>query len=133
MRFAPSGAQLNRRAHLLIPGGGSYLLALSALFALGGKVADVAGRRRVVILGVIGFALFSALCGATPTGSAGQAWIITCRALQGASAAFMFPAALAIVVATFPVNQRGKALAVFFSISGGLTAIGPIAGGYLTQ
>jgi EmrB/QacA subfamily drug resistance transporter len=111
----------------------SYLLALSALFALGGKVADVYGRRRVVMFGVIGFALFSALCGATPTGSGGEAWIIVFRALQGASAAFMFPAALAIVVATFPVNERGKALAVFFSISGGLTAIGPIAGGYLTQ
>ncbi len=110
-----------------------YLLSLSALFALGGKVADVYGHRRVVLLGVTAFAICSALCGATPTGSIAEAWIIFFRILQGASAAFLFPAALAIVVAAYPVNERGKALAIFFSISGGLTAIGPIAGGYLTQ
>jgi predicted MFS family arabinose efflux permease len=45
----------------------------------------------------------------------------------------MFPASVAIVVASFPVRERGRAMAIFFGISGGLTAIGPIAGGYLTQ
>jgi EmrB/QacA subfamily drug resistance transporter len=129
--------QLQRDLHLS-PNGtqwivNGYLLAISALFALGGRVADVVGRRRVVIYGVFFFALFSALCGATPTSSIAQTWIIVCRVLQGASAAFLFPAALAIVAASFPMNERGKALAIFFSISGGLTAIGPIAGGYLTQ
>jgi MFS family permease len=53
--------------------------------------------------------------------------------MQGLSAALMVPAALAVVVASFPLGERGKALAIFFGISGGLTAIGPIAGGYLTQ
>ena len=110
-----------------------YLLAISAMFALGGRVSDVFGHRRVLVPAIVAFALFSALCGATPTGSIGQAWIIFFRVLQGASAAFLFPSALATVVATFPVNERGKALATFFSISGGLTSIGPIAGGYLTQ
>jgi len=110
-----------------------YLLSLSGLFALGGRVADVLGHRRTVIWGVIAFAVFSALCGATPTGSAGEAWIIVFRILQGAAAAFLFPAALAIVIANYEVSERGKYLAIFFSISGGLTAIGPIAGGYLTQ
>jgi len=110
-----------------------YLLSLSALFALGGRVADVVGHRKVLLAGVIAFATFSAACGATPTGPAGAAWIITFRVLQGASAAFLFPAALAITVAAFPLHERGRALAVFFSVSGGLTAIGPLAGGYLTQ
>ncbi len=110
-----------------------YLLALSAFFALGGKVADIVGRRRMVLIGVSGFAICSALCGLTPTGSIGQEWIIAFRVLQGVSAAFLFPAALAIVVATYPVHERGKALAIFFSVSGGLTAVGPILGGYLTQ
>ncbi len=110
-----------------------YLLSLSALFALGGRVADIFGHRRMVILGTVTFALFSALCGATPTGSIGQTWIIVFRVLQGASAAFLFPAALAIVVANYEVHERGKYLAIFFSVSGGLTAIGPVAGGYLTQ
>jgi len=111
----------------------AYLLALSALFALGGKVADVYGPRRMVLVGVIAFAICSALCGATPTGSAGETWLIVFRALQGASAAVLFPAALAIVVASYEVSERGKALAIFFSVTGALTAVGPIAGGYLTE
>jgi EmrB/QacA subfamily drug resistance transporter len=110
-----------------------YLLALSALFVLGGKLADVLGHRRMVIIGVAGFALSSALCGATPTGAIGEAWLITFRIVQGAFAALLFPAALAIVVAAYPIEERGRALAVFFGISGGLTAIGPLAGGYLTE
>jgi EmrB/QacA subfamily drug resistance transporter len=110
-----------------------YLLALSALFAFGGKLGDVLGRRRMVVIGVIGFAVSSALCGATPTGSIAEAWIIFFRVVQGASAALMFPAAVGIVVASFPLRERGKAMALFFGITGGLTAIGPIAGGYLTQ
>jgi EmrB/QacA subfamily drug resistance transporter len=110
-----------------------YLLSLSALFAFGGKLGDVLGRRRMVVIGVIGFALASACCGFTPTGSIAEAWIITFRVIQGATAALMFPAAVGIVVASFPLRERGKAMAIFFGISGGLTAIGPISGGYLTQ
>ena len=56
---------------------------------------------------------------------------MTFRVVQGAGGAIMFPAALAIVVETFDVSARGRALALFFGIAGGLTAIGPIAGGYL--
>ncbi len=111
----------------------AYLLSLSALFAFGGRVADIAGRRRMVTVGVIMFAGASALCGATPTGNVGEAWMICFRVIQGAGAAIMFPAALAIVVAAFPVAERGKAMAIFFGITGGLTAIGPLAGGYLTE
>ncbi len=110
-----------------------YLLSLSALFAFGGKLGDVLGRRRMVTYGVIGFAIASAFCGFTPTGSIAQAWIIFWRVVQGAMAALMFPAAVGIVVASFPLRERGRAMAIFFGISGGLTAIGPIAGGFLTQ
>ena len=110
-----------------------YLLALSALFAFGGKLGDARGRRRMVVIGVIGFAVTSAACGFTPKGSVAQVWIIVFRILQGASAALLFPAAVGIVVAAFPVRERGRAMAIFFGVAGGLTAIGPIAGGYLTQ
>ena len=110
-----------------------YLLSLSALFAFGGRIADIAGHRSMVVLGVIVFATASALCGATPTGSLDEAWIITFRVIQGAGAAIMFPAALAIVLGAFPVSERGKALALFFAITGGLTSIGPLAGGYLVE
>jgi EmrB/QacA subfamily drug resistance transporter len=110
-----------------------YLLALSALFAFGGRLADIAGHRTMVIVGVTGFALASALCGATPTGDLAEAWMISFRVVQGAFAALMFPAALAIVVAAFDISERGKAMATFFGVTGGLTAVGPLAGGYLTE
>jgi EmrB/QacA subfamily drug resistance transporter len=111
----------------------SYLLALAALFAFGGRLADTVGHRSMVVLGVIIFAGSSALCGLTPSGSAAEAWLVAFRALQGAGGAIMFPAALAIVVQTFDLRSRGRALALFFGIAGGLTAIGPIAGGYLLE
>jgi EmrB/QacA subfamily drug resistance transporter len=111
----------------------AYLLTLAALFAFGGRLADIAGHRRMVVLGVIIFAGASALCGATPSGSAAEAWLVTFRAVQGAGGAIMFPAAIAIVVVTFDLHSRGRALALFFGIAGALTAIGPIAGGYLIE
>ena len=109
----------------------AYLLALAALFALGGKLSDVLGHRRMVLVGTVGFAVASILCGATPTGAGAEAWLIVARLLQGAFGALLFPAALAIVFNSFAPRERGKALALFFGISGGLTSVGPIAGSFL--
>jgi EmrB/QacA subfamily drug resistance transporter len=111
----------------------AYLLTLAALFAFGGRLADTHGHRKMVVLGVILFAGASALCGATPAGGGAEAWLIAFRALQGAGGAIMFPAAIAIVVVTFDLRSRGRALALFFGIAGALTAIGPIAGGWLIE
>ena len=110
-----------------------YLLSLSALFAFGGRLADVLGHRRMVLIGIVAFAGFSGLCGATPKGAWAEPWLITFRVLQGAGAALLFPAALAIVVAAFPLRERGRALAVFFGVTGALTSVGPLLGGYLTE
>ena len=110
-----------------------YLLSLAAFFAFGGRLADTLGHRKMVILGVVVFAVASGLCGLTPTSGIAEAWIVAFRVLQGIGGAIMFPAALAIVVQTFPLHDRGKALAAFFGSAGGLTAVGPILGGYLTQ
>jgi EmrB/QacA subfamily drug resistance transporter len=110
-----------------------YLLSLSALFAFGGRLADIAGHRRMVVTGVVVFAVASALCGATPDSALDESWLIVFRVIQGAGAAIMFPAALAIVLDAFPVAERGRAMAIFFAIAGGLTAIGPLAGGYLVE
>jgi len=111
----------------------AYLLSLASFFAFGGRLADTVGHKKMVVLGVIIFAGSSAMCGLTPAGSAAEAWIVTFRLIQGVGGAIMFPAALAIVVQTFDLHQRGRALALFFGIAGGLTAIGPILGGFLTQ
>ena len=110
-----------------------YLLGLAATFAFWGRVADVAGHRKMAIIGTLVFVIASTMCGLTPDGDIASAWIIGFRIIQGVGAAMLFPAALAIVVASFPVSERGRALAIFFAITGGFTAIGPIAGGYLTE
>jgi EmrB/QacA subfamily drug resistance transporter len=129
--------QVQRELHLTSTGVqwavNAYLLSLAALFAFGGRLADTVGHRKMVTLGVVLFAAASAMCGLTPKGSLAEAWIVTFRVVQGAGGAIMFPAALAIVVQTFALRERGRALAIFFGIAGGLTAIGPILGGYLTQ
>src|SRR6516165_4135369 len=111
----------------------AYLLTLAALFAFGGRLADIAGHRRMAVLGVIIFAGASALCGATPAGGAAETWLVAFRAVQGVGGAIMFPAAIAIVVVTFDLRSRGRALALFFGLAGALTAVGPIVGGYLIQ
>ncbi|MER6916311.1 MFS transporter [Streptomyces sp. NPDC000594] len=110
----------------------AYLLALAACFALGGRLADIHGHRRVTLIGTLIFVTASVLCGCVPAGEYAQAWMITFRAVQGVGAALLFPAALAVVTAVFPVERRGRALALFFGLSGALTAIGPLLGGVLT-
>ena len=110
----------------------AYLLALAATFALGGRLADTLGSRRLVTAGVILFATSSALCGLTPDNSLAEAWLIVFRATQGIGAALMIPAALALVISSYEVSERGQKLAIFFAITGALTSVGPIAGGYLT-
>ena len=110
-----------------------YLIALAALFALGGRLSDIFGHTKMCVIGVIVFVVASTMCGFTPKGTYAEGWIVSFRALQGAGGALMFPAALAIVVNTFPLRERGRALALFFGIAGGLTALGPILGGYLTE
>ena len=111
----------------------AYLLALAATFAFGGRLADIFGHRRMVVTGIVVFAAASALNGAVPSGEFAEAWLITFRAVQGFGAALMLPAALAIVVSSYGVHERGRALAKFFGITGAMTAVGPIAGGYLTE
>ncbi|MEU8707707.1 MFS transporter [Streptomyces sp. NPDC048565] len=109
----------------------AYLLALAAFFALGGRLSDIFGHRRVMVIGTLLFVISSVLCGCVPRGDFAQTWLIIFRALQGLGAALMFPAALAVVIAVFPVGKRGRALALFFGVSGALTAVGPLLGGWL--
>jgi EmrB/QacA subfamily drug resistance transporter len=110
-----------------------YLLALAAMFAFGGRISDMLGHRRMVVIGVIVFTVASIACGLTPKGSYAETWIVVWRVVQGVGGAIMYPAALAIVVSAYPVRERGKAMAIFFGVAGGLTSVGPILGGYLSE
>ena len=111
----------------------AYLLGLAVFFAFGGRLADIYGHTKICVIGVVVFAISSAMCGLTPATSIAEPWLIFFRGVQGAGGALLFPAALAIVIQNFELSERGKALAIFFGIAGGLTAVGPILGGYLTS
>ncbi|MDM7855211.1 MFS transporter [Cellulomonas alba] len=108
----------------------AYTLAFGGLLLLGGRIADYVGRKRTLLIGLLGFALASALGGAAQ--SAGM--LFGARALQGAFGALLAPAALAIITVTFTEpHERAKAFGVFGAISGGGAAIGLLAGGALTE
>ena len=111
----------------------AYLVALAATFALGGRLADVWGRRRMVMIGVAGFAVASAACGATPAVSWSETWLIAARVGQGFFAALLMPAAIAVVYSAAAPERRGRSMAMFFGITGAFTALGPVLGGYLVE
>jgi EmrB/QacA subfamily drug resistance transporter len=107
----------------------TYTLLFGGLMLLGGRVADVVGARRSVLLGLAVFTTASLLCGV----SSGPAVLLAGRALQGIGAAVMSPAALATVMSIYTGRARAKALAVWSTISGLGSALGVILGGELTS
>ena len=108
----------------------AYTLAFGSLLLLGGRVADYLGRRRIFVIGLLGFVVASAVGGLAQD----SAMLFAARALQGAFAALMAPAALSILTVTFTEpHERARAFGVYGGISGGGAAIGLILGGMLTQ
>lgn len=108
----------------------AYTLAFGSLLLLGGRLSDRMGRKRSLIVGLVGFAAVSAIGGAAPNGGI----LIAARAAQGVFAAILTPSTLALVNVTFTdERRRGKAFGVFGAIlvTGG--ALGLIAGGLITQ
>jgi EmrB/QacA subfamily drug resistance transporter len=108
----------------------AYTLAFGGLLLLGGRIADYRGRKRVFLVGLFGFAAASAIGGLAPN----AATLFAARAVQGAFAAVMAPAALSIISVTFTeARERARAFGVYGAVSGGGAALGLIAGGVLTQ
>src|SRR5579863_9622283 len=105
-----------------------YALAYALVLITGGRLGDTYGRKRLFLIGVAGFTIMSALCGAAQ--SAGM--LIGSRVAQGAMGALMIPQVLSVIQVTFPAAERIKALAAF-GITAGLGAVsGPLLGGLLT-
>jgi EmrB/QacA subfamily drug resistance transporter len=111
----------------------AYALSTAAFVALGGRLGDILGHKKVVVTGVILFASASLMCGLVPDGSIAVPWLIVFRVLQGVGGGLMIPSATVLVLDAFPGDERGKGLSVFFIVAGLFTAIGPVAGSYLTQ
>jgi EmrB/QacA subfamily drug resistance transporter len=108
----------------------AYSLAFGGLLLLGGRLSDLFGRRRMLIIGLVGFAAASALGGA----ATGFTMLVIGRGLQGAFGAMLAPAALSTLTVTFTdPAERGKAFGVYGAIAGAGGAVGLLLGGVLTE
>jgi EmrB/QacA subfamily drug resistance transporter len=107
----------------------AYTLTLAGLILLGGSLGDRLGRRKVFLIGVVWFALASALCGLAPDIGV----LIGARVLQGVGGALLTPGSLAIIQATFAAEDRPRAVGAWSGLGGVAAAIGPIVGGWLVQ
>ena len=108
----------------------AYALTFGGFLLLGGRAADLFGRRRVLVTGIIGFTLMSLLIGIAQS----PIELIAFRALQGMTAAFMSPSALSIVLTTFREGKaRNTALGIWTAVAAGGAAAGLVVGGLLTE
>jgi EmrB/QacA subfamily drug resistance transporter len=108
----------------------AYSLAFGGLLLLGGRLSDLAGRKRMLIIGMVGFAAASALGGAATS----FGLLLVGRAVQGAFGALLAPAALSTLTVTFTSPaERGKAFGLFGAIAGAGGAVGLLLGGILTE
>jgi EmrB/QacA subfamily drug resistance transporter len=106
-----------------------YTLAMAAALITGGRLGDIYGHRRVFLLGIGAFTLFSGLSSAAPD----PQLLIAARCLQGLSAAVMLPQGLSIIRSVFPPAEAGAAMGIFGPVMGLAATLGPIVGGALVQ
>ena len=106
----------------------AYTLVFASLLLLFGSLADKFGRRRMMLIGIVIFTAASVLAGLAPTGDL----LILARLVQGVGGAMVLPTTLSLINATFRGRERGIAFAVWGSAIGGMVAVGPLLGGWLT-
>jgi EmrB/QacA subfamily drug resistance transporter len=106
-----------------------YLAVLAALLILSGALSDHYGRRRIFSLGLIAFAVTSALCGLAPT----METLILARLLQGAAGALLIPGSLSLITHAFAEEERARAFGVWAAATSGLVLLGPLVGGLLVD
>ncbi|QRY46954.1 MFS transporter [Mycolicibacterium boenickei] len=106
-----------------------YMLALGAFMVPAGRIADIFGRRRVLLSGIALFAVASVLCAVAPTPAA----IVGFRALQGIGAAMIFPVSVSVLTNAYPAASASRAIGTAYGIAGLGNAAGPLVGGVLTE
>ena len=107
----------------------SYGLTLAALILVGGSMGDLFGRRLMFLLGIAVFTVASIGCGL----ASGLGQLIAARAIEGVGAAFLVPGSLALISASFPEEERGRAIGTWSGSTAITTAIGPVLGGWLIE
>src|ERR1700740_2559437 len=107
----------------------AYALTLAAFLLTSGSIADLIGRRRVFVLGLIVFTASSAVCGLSTT----PLMLNLARAVQGTGGAVMFAPSLALIAQAVHGKERGIAFGVFGGVIGAAVAIGPVVGGVITS
>jgi MFS family permease len=125
---------IQRSLHLSVAGlewvVSGYVLVFAGLMLVGGRLADVFGRRRVFLIGLSVFTLSSLAAGLATSGG----MLIAFRAVQGLGAALLVPTTLAIIIATFDdVRERTRAIGIWTAISALALAFGPLIGGFISQ
>lgn len=105
----------------------AYLITLGSLILIAGSLSDLLGRKKVLLYGLLGFAVASLLCAAAPNAGV----LIASRALQGIAGALLVPSSLALIISTFTGAAQGKAIGTWTAWTGISFIIGPLLGGFL--
>jgi MFS family permease len=106
-----------------------YMIAIGALMVTCGRLADIFGRRKVIVCGLVTFGVLSAICGSAPDAT----WLIVARVIHGVGAALIFPVSIAVVSSTFTGARQSRAIGIVLGFAAIGTALGPFVGGAFSE
>jgi MFS family permease len=106
-----------------------YMLSIGALMVTAGRLADIYGRRKVIVIGLAVFGIVSAICGSAPD----EIWLIVARVVHGIGAALIFPVSIAVVSSTFTGARQARAIGIVLGFAAIGTALGPFVGGTFSE
>lgn len=108
----------------------AYLITLGSLMLVAGSFSDIFGRKKILLIGLLGFGLTSLLCAVAPTGL----FLVIARGLQGIAGALLVPSSLALIISSFPAGKaQGKAIGSWTAWTGISFIVGPLLGGFLVD